>query len=62
MDVSAAALIAFLCCTALDVSLSDAAGKSVCPAVAWYHPFVALLAIAVQQFFMPQKIAGLKGK
>ena len=27
-----------------------------------YHPFVALLAIAVQQFFMPQKIAGLKGK
>lgn len=57
MDVSAAALIAFLCCTALDVSLSDAAGKGGCPAVAWYHPFVALLAIAVQQFFMPQKIA-----
>lgn len=65
MDVIVAALIAYLCCLALDAALSATSERgdgADCPDVPWYYPFVALFAIAVQQLIKPHKVAGLKGK
>ena len=66
LDVIVAMIIAFYCCSILDARLSSSfhteSGNNTYPIVAWYHPYIAMMGVIVQQKLLPQKFVGWKKK